>query len=170
MLVFIQGYTDITYALQSNYAMRHIPFPTFDVKPFIDKHPERVDTVMHRMQELLQRNSSPHRFRNTAQAFRLTQGFVMSSTQQVLDRHAASAQDAIDAVRKVRPDMDEEREVKPLKDFIREADNSKHLLSALHDTAAKRADDVEAKLKAVSADLTSFVADHVQNNLNEMLR
>ena len=81
----VAGYQDITYALQSNFTMKHIPFPTFDIKPFIDKHPDRVDGVMHRMQELLQRNSNPHKFgRNAAQAFRMTQGFVMSSTQQVL--------------------------------------------------------------------------------------
>jgi Ran GTPase-activating protein (RanGAP) involved in mRNA processing and transport len=30
--ISIQGYTDITYALQSNYAMRYIPFPTYDLQ------------------------------------------------------------------------------------------------------------------------------------------
>ena len=67
--LYLQGYTDITYALQSNYSMRHIPFPTFDLQSVIKTHPDRVDTIIHRMQELLQRNASPHRFRNTAQAF-----------------------------------------------------------------------------------------------------
>ena len=64
--------------------------------------------------------------------------------------------------------MDED-ELRPVKDFIREADNSKHLLSALHDTAAKRALEVEEKLKAVSTDLTVFLTEHVKNNLNDML-
>ena len=68
--ISIQGYTDITYALNSNYSMRHIPFPTYDLQSVIKTHPDRVDAIIHRMQELLQRNSSPHRFRNTAQAFR----------------------------------------------------------------------------------------------------
>lgn len=68
--ISLQGYTDITYALQSNYAMRHIPFPTFDLQSVIKTHPERVDAIIHRMQELLQRNASPHKLRNTAQAFR----------------------------------------------------------------------------------------------------
>ena len=104
--ISLQGYTDITYALNSNYAMRHIPFPTFDLQSAIKTQPERVDAIIHRMQELLQRNSSPQRFRNSAQAFRLTQGFVMSSTQQVLDKVAASAQDNIDSIRKVRPDLE----------------------------------------------------------------
>ena len=166
--ISLQGYTDITYALQSNYAMRHIPFPTFDIQPYIKTHPERVDAVMHRLQDLLQRNSSPHRFRNTAQAFRLTQGFLLSSTQQVLDRVSASAQDNIDAMKKVRPETDED-EIKPVKELIQEADNSKHLLSALHETAAKRADEVDKKLKDVSEDMTAFVSKHITDNLNEML-
>ena len=68
--ISLQGYTDITYALQSNYSMRHIPFPTFDLQSVIKTHPDRADGVIHRMQELLQRNAAPHRFRNTAQAFR----------------------------------------------------------------------------------------------------
>ncbi len=59
--ITLQGFTDLTYALQSNYAMRHIPLPTFDLQPMIKTHPERVDSIMHRMQELLQRNANPHR-------------------------------------------------------------------------------------------------------------
>lgn len=68
--ISLQGYTDITYALQSNHSMRHIPFPTYDLQSVIKTHPDRVDGVVHRMQELLQRNAAPQRFRNTAQAFR----------------------------------------------------------------------------------------------------
>ena len=33
--ISLQGYTDITYSLQSNYAMRHIPFPTYDLQVII---------------------------------------------------------------------------------------------------------------------------------------
>ena len=57
--ISVQGYTDITYALQSNYSMRHIPFPTFDLQSVIKTHPERVDTIIHRMQELLQGENYP---------------------------------------------------------------------------------------------------------------
>ena len=68
--LFFLGYTDLTYALQSNYSMRHIPFPTYDLQSVIKTHPDRVDAIIHRMQELLQRNASPNRFRNNSQAFR----------------------------------------------------------------------------------------------------
>ena len=82
--ISLQGYTDITYALQSNYSMRHIPFPTYDLQSVIKTHPDRVDGVVHRMQELLQRNAAPHRFRNTAQAFRYKYLFSLKINEKSL--------------------------------------------------------------------------------------
>ena len=61
--------------------------------------------------------------------YRLTQGFLLSSTQQILDRLAASTQDSIDALRKMNPELvSNSPEVSKAGELIREADNSKHLL------------------------------------------
>ena len=46
----VQGYQDITYALQCNRSMRHIPFPTYDLQPAMKTSPERVDAIIRRMQ------------------------------------------------------------------------------------------------------------------------
>jgi hypothetical protein len=64
-------FQDITYALQSNYSMRHIPFPTYDLQAAMRTSPDRVDAIIRRMQDSLQRNSNPKNFR--AKNFRLTQ-------------------------------------------------------------------------------------------------
>ncbi len=167
--ISLQGYTDITYALQSNFAMRHIPLPTFDLQPFIKTHPDRVDAVVHRMQELLQRNSSPHKFRNTAQAFRLTQGFLLSSTQQILDRVSAQTQDNIDTLVKLNVENSQSESVELAQGMISDAENSKHLLSALHEVTA-RGTDVDLKLKQVSLDLTNFVTSYIHQNVESMLK
>ena len=150
--ITLTGYADIAYALQSNYALRHIPFPTFDLQPFVKTHPERVDSLVHRIQELLQRNASPHRFRNTAQAFRLTQGFMLTSIQQNLDRVAAQAHDSMLALKKMNPDVSAENnsELRHAEGMMADAENSKHLLSSLHEVTAKRANDVDKKLKQVN--------------------
>jgi len=167
--VTLQGLTDVTYALQSNYSMRHIPFPTYDLQPFVKTHPDRVDSLIHRMQELLQRNANPHRFRNTAQAFRLTQGFLLSSTQQILDRVSAQAQDNIDALGKLNPDIaDDSEDVEVTRGLIRDAENSKYLLSALHEATARGAE-VDVKLKQLSGELTSFMTAHVERGVEAML-
>ena len=43
---YLSGYQDITYALQSNYSMKHIPFPTFDLQPAMKTSPDRVDSII----------------------------------------------------------------------------------------------------------------------------
>ena len=48
--MYSQGYQDITYALQCNRSMRHIPFPTYDLQPAMKTSPERVDAIIRRMQ------------------------------------------------------------------------------------------------------------------------
>ena len=49
----ILGYQDITYALQSNFTMKHIPFPTYDLQSAIKTSPDRVDAIIRRMQVAL---------------------------------------------------------------------------------------------------------------------
>merc|ERR1719342_1210810 len=97
--ITLQGYQDITYALQSNFSMRHIPFPTFDLQASIKTSPDRVDAIIRRMQDSLQRNSNPSQG-GRSNAFRLTQGFLQSSTQQVLDRWSAQVQDCVHNVKR----------------------------------------------------------------------
>ena len=102
--------------------------------------------------------------------FRLTQGFLLSSTQQILDRLAASTQDSIDALRKMNPEVvSNSPEVSKAGELIREAENSKHLLSALHDVT-HRGEEVDSKLRQVSHDLSQFISTHVQQNLDLMLK
>ena len=81
--IVFAGYQDITYALQSNFTMKHIPFPTFDLQPAMKTSPERVDAIIRRMQDSLQRNSDPRGFGGRPKGFKPTQGFLLSSTQQV---------------------------------------------------------------------------------------
>ena len=50
LILCAQGYQDITYALQCNRSMRHIPFPTYDLQPAMKTSPERVDAIIRRMQ------------------------------------------------------------------------------------------------------------------------
>jgi hypothetical protein len=51
--------------------MRHIPFPTYDLQAAMRTSPDRVDAIIRRMQDSLQRNANPKNFR--AKNFRLTQ-------------------------------------------------------------------------------------------------
>jgi len=93
----------------------------------------------------------------------------LNSTQQILDRLAASTQDSIDALRKMNPEIaNTSPEVSKACELIREADNSKHLLSSLHDVT-NRGEVVDAKLRQVSTDLSAFIATHVAENMDMMI-
>ena len=100
IIIVCAGYQDITYALQSNFTMKHIPFPTFDLQPAMKTSPERVDSIIRRMQDSLQRNSDPRGFGGRPKGFKPTQGFLLSSTQQVLDKWSAQVQDTVNIVEK----------------------------------------------------------------------
>ena len=152
----MQGYQDITYALQCNRSMRHIPFPTYDLQPAMKTSPERVDAIIRRMQDSLQRNSNPSQG-GRSNAFRLTQGFLQSSTQQVtlslverdgnensnlqsqvLDRWSAQVQDCVHNVKRDQQQGEVLEEVELAEGHVREAEKCKLLLSSLHETTAQR--------------------------------
>ena len=85
-----------------------------------------------------------------------------------MDRVSASTLDSIDAWKKINPEAVHEPEVVKAKELIAEAENSKHLLSSLHDVTS-RGDEVDGKLKQLSCELSAFMASHVQQNLELML-
>merc|ERR1719309_1369871 len=169
--ISLQGYQDIAYALQFNYSMRHIPFPTYDMQPAMKTSPERVDAITRRMQELLQRNTNPKSFGGRNGAFRLTQGFLLSSTQQVLDRWVAQTQDTIETVRK---DCSESNnDIDHAEGLIRDAEKCKVLQSSLHDVTTKKDDvsggSVNNKLYSITTDLSNFLTAHIEHNVELML-
>lgn len=61
-------------------------------------------------------------------------------------------------------------EVSKAGELIKEAENSKHLLSALHEATSHRSDEVDVKLRQVSSDLSQFISSHVLQNLELMLK
>ena len=106
------------------------------------------------MQDSLQRNSNPSQG-GRSNAFRLTQGFLQSSTQQVilvknvnlnfnpmlqvLDRWSAQVQDCVHNVKRDQQQVGEVvEEVELAEGYVREAEKCKLLLSSLHETTAQR--------------------------------
>ena len=75
--LIVTFFQDITYALQSNFSMRHIPFPTYDLLTPMKASPDRVDAIIRRMQDYLQRNANPRVYASRGKNFRLTQVFFL---------------------------------------------------------------------------------------------
>lgn len=64
MYSFIYGF--------SNYTLRYLPVPIYDIMPCMKISAERTEAVMKKIQDILHRNVSPKRCSN-GHAFRLQQ-------------------------------------------------------------------------------------------------
>ncbi|KAF0314713.1 F-actin-uncapping protein LRRC16A [Amphibalanus amphitrite] len=96
--ISLQGLSDIAYGLQCNYTLKYIPAPLHDLTPCMKLSPERTEAVWRRLQDLLHRNTAP-RGRPSGQAFRLQQGLLLSSAQQMLDRLVAQIREQVRTLR-----------------------------------------------------------------------
>ncbi|KAJ8303143.1 hypothetical protein KUTeg_019539 [Tegillarca granosa] len=73
----------LTHLDLRNYTLRKMPTPVNDAAQALLKQPERTETALQKIEVLLQRNHSPQKY-SSDQAYRLQQGFLISSTQQLL--------------------------------------------------------------------------------------
>ncbi|XP_069691795.1 F-actin-uncapping protein LRRC16A isoform X3 [Periplaneta americana] len=168
--ITLQGYCDLAYALESNYTVRYMPFPIYDVVPCMKTSSERTDSVMRKIQDLLHRNVSPKKYSN-GQAFRLQQGFLLSSTQQMVDRLVVQTQDTIRTL--AQESTDNNNDINYATGLIQDADNSKQLLPRLQEVVQRREESgnpIDVKLKQVADELHSVIVGYLQGTLESMMK
>lgn len=144
--ITLQGYSEIVYALERNYTLRHIPFPLFDISPTLKNHSDRADALVRKMQELLHRNGLGIK-RQAGQGFRLQQGFLLSATNQLIDKLTTEAQENFS---------------------ISDAENSRQLLSTLQDTF--RCDPHPMRLNKMSNELSLSVKNYLSETAYNLLK
>ncbi|CAG0915160.1 unnamed protein product [Notodromas monacha] len=167
----LQGFQDIASALESNYSLKSMPFPIHDVMTCLKAAPDKTEAVMKRIQDLLQRNVSPKKYSN-GQAFRLQQGFLMSSTQQMVDKLVIQTQDTIRILRQ-QGDSAISPEIENAEHLICDADNSKQLLTRLHEVVLEKEEGgnpVTLKLKSLSDELQSTIMKYLKDTVDSMVQ
>ncbi|XP_037804619.1 F-actin-uncapping protein LRRC16A-like isoform X24 [Penaeus monodon] len=170
--VTLQGYSDIAYALQSNYSVKFLPFPVHDAMLCMKTAPERTENLMRRIQDTLYRNVSPMKYSN-GQAFRLQQGFLLSSTQQQVDRLVLQTGEAVRTLRRSGSDLVGANSLQWAEGLITDADSSKQLISHLHDVVLRRdeaGNPIETKLHQISSDLHTVITNYLQDTVESMVR
>ncbi|XP_031782312.1 F-actin-uncapping protein LRRC16A isoform X2 [Nasonia vitripennis] len=167
--ISLQGYADIVHALERNYSVRHMPCPIYDLQPCMKASAEKTEQLTKKIQDLLQRNVAPCR-NSHGQAFRLQQGFLLSSTQHMVDRLVVQTQDTIKALAAEICTANED--INYATGLIQDADNSKQLLPRLHEVLQRRDENnpVEAKLTETANQLHKVVANYLQDSLEAMLK
>ncbi|XP_064102887.1 F-actin-uncapping protein LRRC16A-like isoform X17 [Macrobrachium nipponense] len=170
--VTLQGYSDIAYALQSNYSVKFMPFPVHDCMLCMKTAPERTENLMRRIQDTLFRNVSPMKYSN-GQAFRLQQGFLLSSTQQQVDRLVLQTGEVVRTLRRSGMEYGGSNSLQWAEGLISDADNSKQLISHLHDVVLRRdeaGNPIETKLHQISSDLHTVITNYLQDTVESMVR
>nr|XP_045600770.1 F-actin-uncapping protein LRRC16A-like isoform X16 [Procambarus clarkii] len=170
--VTLQGYSDIAYALQSNYSVKFMPFPVHDAMLCMKTAPERTENIMRRIQDTLYRNVSPMKYSN-GQAFRLQQGFLLSSTQQQVDRLVLQTGEVVRTLKRSGSDFGGSNSLQWAEGLITDADSSKQLITHLHDVVLRRdeaGNPIETKLHQLSTDLHAVITNYLQDTVESMVR
>ncbi|XP_052825324.1 F-actin-uncapping protein LRRC16A isoform X6 [Octopus bimaculoides] len=167
----IQGFQDIADALEENYVLKKMPTPVFDATVAIKYHPEKVEAALQKIECFLQRNHNPCKF-SSDQGYRLQQGFLISSTQQMVDRLVVQVQDTVNAISRTSTSGSSDPSIEQAGKFVNDANNSQQLLPLFQKIAFKSQDignPVEKKLKSIVLELEDVLASHIQNTVQEML-
>ncbi|XP_050444519.1 F-actin-uncapping protein LRRC16A isoform X3 [Cataglyphis hispanica] len=167
--ITLQGYADIVHALEKNCSVRHMPFPIYDLQPCMKTSAEKTEQLGKKIQDLLQRNVTPCKYSH-GQAFRLQQGFLLSSTQQMVDRLVVQTQDTIKTL--AAESCDANNDINYATGLIQDADNSKQLLPRLHEVLQRRDENnpIELKLHDMANEIHKVVTMYLQDSLDAMLK
>ncbi|NXB67350.1 CARL2 protein, partial [Struthidea cinerea] len=88
------GLLEVAQALERNYTLKSMPLPMSDVAQAYRSNPERTEEAVHKLQSCLMRNQ----LRQTlpAQTFRLQQGILTTSSEQMVNEICLSVQKHVD--------------------------------------------------------------------------
>uniref|UniRef100_A0A663DZP6 Capping protein regulator and myosin 1 linker 2 n=1 Tax=Aquila chrysaetos chrysaetos TaxID=223781 RepID=A0A663DZP6_AQUCH len=88
------GLLEVAQALERNYTLKSMPLPMSDVAQAYRSNPEKTEEAVHKLQSCLMRNQ----LRRTlpAQTFRLQQGILTTSSEQMVNEICLSVQKHVD--------------------------------------------------------------------------
>lgn len=93
-----QGFQDIAVAMEKNYTLRFMPIPMYDASQALKTNPEKTEEALQKIENYLLRNHETRKYLQE-QAYRLQQGIVTSTTQQMIDRICVKVQDHLNSLR-----------------------------------------------------------------------
>ncbi|KAI4540231.1 hypothetical protein MG293_009272, partial [Ovis ammon polii] len=153
----------------SNHTLRFMSFPVSDISQAYRSAPERTEDVWQKIQWCLVRNNHSQTCPQE-QAFRLQQGLVTSSAEQMLQRLCGRVQEEVRALRlcPLEPVQDE---LLYARDLIKDAKNSRALFPSLYELGHMLANDgpVRQRLESVASEVSKAVDKELQVILESMV-
>ncbi|XP_010864029.1 F-actin-uncapping protein LRRC16A isoform X2 [Esox lucius] len=128
--VSLQGLQDVATALEKNHTIRFMPVPIIDAAQALKANPEKTEDALLKMEQYLLRNHETRKYLQE-QAYRLQQGIVTTTTQQMMDRICVKVQDHLNSLRYTETNVIQE-DMKVARNLMKDARNSKRLLPNLY--------------------------------------
>ncbi|NXW04819.1 CARL2 protein, partial [Fregetta grallaria] len=124
------GLLEVAQALERNYTLKSMPLPMSDVAQAYRSNPEKTEEAVHKLQSCLTRNQ----LRRTlpAQTFKLQQGILTTSSEQMVNEICLSVQKHVDIL-SACPGREAEADILCAEEAIRNANLSVSILPLLYE-------------------------------------
>ncbi|XP_028281497.1 F-actin-uncapping protein LRRC16A-like [Parambassis ranga] len=170
-----QGLQDVAAALEKNYTIRFMPIPIIDASQALKASPEKTEDALLKIENYLYRNHETRKYLQE-QAYRLQQGIVTTTTQQMMERICVKVQDHLNSLRNSETDAILE-DVRAAENLIKDARNSKTLLPNLYHLGSASREDlnsssvgpIQEKLESMAGEVTSVMDKQLQSLLESMV-
>uniref|UniRef100_A0A3B4ZWT7 Capping protein regulator and myosin 1 linker 1 n=1 Tax=Stegastes partitus TaxID=144197 RepID=A0A3B4ZWT7_9TELE len=170
-----QGLQDVAAALEKNFTIRFMPIPIIDASQALKASPEKTEDALLKIENYLYRNHETRKYLQE-QAYRLQQGIVTTTTQQMIDRICVKVQDHLNSLRNSETDVIVE-DVRSAENLIKDARNSKTLLPNLYHLGSASREEVNSssvgpiqeKLESMAGEVTTVMDQQLQTLLESMV-
>uniref|UniRef100_A0AAY4D867 CARMIL C-terminal domain-containing protein n=1 Tax=Denticeps clupeoides TaxID=299321 RepID=A0AAY4D867_9TELE len=172
-----QGLQDVAAALEKNYTIRFMPVPIIDAAQALKANPEKTEDALLKMEQCLLRNHETRKYLQE-QAYRLQQGIVTTTTQQMIDRMCVKVQDHLNSLRYNKIDAIQ-ADMRLAENLMKDARNSKRLLPTMYylrtsshgNTAGEgpHMGPIQDKLESMAGEVTKVMEEQLQNLLQSMV-
>ncbi|XP_063157657.1 capping protein, Arp2/3 and myosin-I linker protein 3 [Candoia aspera] len=164
-----QGFQDVARALENNFTLKFMSLPMSDITTAYRNAPDRMDEVWQKIQWCLLRNNHSSRV-SQDQVFRLHQGIVSNSAEQMMSRLCVRVQEELRVLRTCSADSVQE-EVLYARKLMKEAKNSRALFPSLYELGHLLASDgpVRHRLESMANEVAKAVDKELQMILESMV-
>ncbi|XP_008830121.1 F-actin-uncapping protein LRRC16A isoform X2 [Nannospalax galili] len=170
-----QGFQDIAIAMEKNYTLRFMPIPMYDASQALKTNPEKTEEALQKIENYLLRNHETRKYLQE-QAYRLQQGIVTSTTQQMIDRVCVKVQDHLNSLRNCGGGAIQE-DLKSAERLMRDAKNSKTLLPNLYHVGGASwagasglsSSPIQETLESMAGEVTRVVDEQLKGLLESMV-
>ncbi|XP_036808729.1 F-actin-uncapping protein LRRC16A [Oncorhynchus mykiss] len=174
--VSLQGLQDVASALEKNQTIRFMPIPIIDAAQALKASPEKTEDALLKMERYLLRNHETRKYLQE-QAYRLQQGIVTTTTQQMMDRICVKVQDHLNSLRYTETAVVQE-DMKVAKNLMKDARNSKRLLPNLYHLRGSlggmggppdMGGPIQDKLESMAGEMASVMDEQLKTLLQSMV-